>query len=307
MTNWKDFQKLMIDRYSPITTTQGPMDSPVNALIGFCTKSQPYTTCSSDTLPVKAHHALVLEDLKTLPRFSDTDKCYCTLKLLSNINDKWLEFMRRQKLDWNNFKRKLISQFEGKKDPLRIELEDVIRNRRYHDNESMHQYYSDIMRQCDLFETEYTVSDRHRSDYIIRGLPDSIQDQVLIREYSTPKELLEVLQKIEERRKRTNFEQHVTSLDENAPLPIARATTILQTTFLPTNNFQSHIPLVQQSDQYGNNTFYNNQLQQYRPSSRSSSNYNHQRTRQHRAIQCYNCGKLGHKATDCFKPKQHLN
>ncbi|CAF3419403.1 unnamed protein product, partial [Rotaria sp. Silwood2] len=97
------------------------------------------------------------------------------------------------------------------------------------------------------------------------------------------------------------------SIDENAPLPIARAATILQTTFLPTNNFQSHIPLVQQSDQYGNNTFYNNQLQQYRPSSRSSSNYNHQRTRQHRPIQCYNCGKLGHKATYCFKPKQHLN
>ncbi|CAF2519857.1 unnamed protein product [Rotaria sp. Silwood2] len=208
MTNWKDFQKLMIDRYSPIITTQGPMDSPVNALIGSCTKSQPYTTCSSDTLAVKAHYALVLEDLKTLPRFSNTDKCYCTLKLLSNIDDKWLEFMRRQKLDWNNFKRKLISQFEGKKDPSRIELEDAIRNRRYHDNESMHQYYSDIMRQCDLLETEYTVSDRHRSDYIIRGLPDSIQDQVLIREYSTPKELLEVLQKIEERRKRTNFEQH---------------------------------------------------------------------------------------------------
>ncbi|CAF3099005.1 unnamed protein product [Rotaria sp. Silwood2] len=212
MTNWKDFQKLMIDRYSPIITTQGPMDSPVNALIGSCTKSQPYTTCSSDTLAVKAHYALVLEDLKTLPRFSNTDKCYCTLKLLSNIDDKWLEFMRRQKLDWNNFKRKLISQFEGKKDPSRIELEDAIRNRRYHDNESMHQYYSDIMRQCDLLETEYTVSDRHRSDYIIRGLPDSIQDQVLIREYSTPKELLEVLQKIEERRKRTNFEQHVTTI-----------------------------------------------------------------------------------------------
>ncbi|CAF2678521.1 unnamed protein product [Rotaria sp. Silwood2] len=307
------------------------MNSPANTLIDSCTKPQPYTTYSSDMLALKAHHALVLEDLKALPRFSgeesqsinswleeielvydkafitDNDKCYRTLKLLSNIDDKWLEFIRRQKLDWNEFKRKLISRFEGKKDPSRIEFEDAIRNRHYHDNEPMHQYYSDVMRQCDLLEVEYPVSDRHRIDYIIRGLPDSIQDQLLIREYSTSKELLEVLQKIEERRKRTNFEQHVTSIDENAPLPIARATPISQTTFLPTNNLQSNIPFLQQSDQYRNNTYHSNQLQQYHLPSRSSSNYNQQRTQQQRSIQCYNCGKFGHKATNCFKSKQRLN
>jgi hypothetical protein len=134
------------------------------------------------------------------------------LKLLSNADDKWLEFIRRQKLGWNEFKQKLISRFEGKKVASRIQHEDDIRHRRYHDTESMHHYYSDIMRKCDLLEEEYPVSDRYRIDYIIRGLPDSIQEQLLIREYSTPKELLEVLQKIEEHRKRANFEQHVVSI-----------------------------------------------------------------------------------------------
>ncbi|CAF3637281.1 unnamed protein product [Rotaria sp. Silwood1] len=215
MSNWKYFQRLMIDQYSTVTTTQESMNSPVNTIVDSCMKPQSYTIYSSDMLAMKAHHALMLEDLKTLPRFTgeesqsinswleeielvydkalitDNDKCYRTLKLLPNIDDKWLEFIRRQKLDWNELKRKLISRFEGKKDPSRIELEDAIRNRCYHDNEPMHQYYSDIMRKCDLLEEEYPVSDRHRIDYIIRGLPDSIQDQLLIREYSTPKELLE--------------------------------------------------------------------------------------------------------------------
>ncbi|CAF3800904.1 unnamed protein product, partial [Rotaria sordida] len=331
MTNWKSFQKLMIDQYSSITTKQVLTDPLVNTLVSSCMTPQQYTSSSSDSLAMKAHHVLVLEDLKTLPRFTgeesqsisswleeielvydkafitDNDKSYRTLKLLSNIDDKWLEFIRRQKLDWNDLKRKLISRFERKKEPSRIELEDAIRNRCYHDNEPMHHYYSDIMRQCDLLEEEYPVSDRHRIDYIIRGLPDSIQDQLLIREYSTPKELLEVLQKIEERRKRTNFEQHVTSIDENALLPIARATPMLQTTFLPTNNFQSNTPFVQQSKRYGNNTFHNNQLQQYRPPSRSSSNYNQQRTRQQRPIQCQESRSDGRALqSNKLKPPQHL-
>ncbi|CAF1391123.1 unnamed protein product [Rotaria sordida] len=271
----------MIDQYSLITTTQDLTDPLVNTLVSSCMTPQQYTS-SSDSLAMKVHHALVLEDLKTLPNFSgdepqsinlwleeieriygkafitDTDKCYRTLKLLSNMDDKWLEFIRRQKLDWNEFKRKLISRLEGKKNPSRTELEDDIRNRRHHDNELMRQYYSDIMRKCDLLEEEYPVSDRHRIDYIIRGLPDSIQDQLLIREYSTSEELLEVLQKTEERRKRTNFEQHVISIDENAPLPIARATPTLQTTSLRTNNFQLNTPFIQQFHRYNNNQFYNN-------------------------------------------------
>ncbi|CAF4077019.1 unnamed protein product, partial [Rotaria sordida] len=310
------------------------MDPLVNTLVSSCMTPQQYTSSSSDSLAMKAHHALVLEDLKPLPNFSgdesqsinlwleeieriynkafitDTDKCYRTLKLLSNIDDKWLEFIRRQKLDWNEFKRKLISRFEGKKNPSRIELEDDIRNRRYHDNELMHQYYSDIMRKCDLLEEEYPVSDRHRIDYIIRGLPDSIQDQLLIREYSTPKELLEVLQKIEERRKRTNFEQHVMSIDENAPLPMARAraTLTLQTTSLRNNNFQLNTPFVQQFDRYNNNQFYNNQSQDYRPPSHPSFNYNQQRPQQqHRPIQCQESRSDGRALqSNKLKPPQHL-
>jgi hypothetical protein len=74
--------------------------------------SQQHSTYSSDALAKKAHHALVLEDLKTLPKFSgegsqsinswleeielvydkafitDTDKCHRTLKLLSNADEK---------------------------------------------------------------------------------------------------------------------------------------------------------------------------------------------------------------------------
>ncbi|CAF1436555.1 unnamed protein product, partial [Rotaria sordida] len=282
------------------------MDPLVNTLVSSCMTPQQYTSFSSDSLAMKAHHALVLEDLKTLPNFSgdesqsinlwleeierihnkafitDTDKCYRALKLLSNIDDK--------------------CRFEGKKNPSRIELEDDIRNRRYHDNELMHQYYSDIMRKCDLLEEEYPVSDRRRIDYIIRGLPDSIQDQLLIREYLTPKELLEVLQKIEERRKRTNFEQHVMSIDENAPLPMARATPTLQTTSRRNNNFQLNTPLVQQFDRYNNNQFYNNQSQNYRPPSHPSFNYN-----QHRPIQCQeSCSDGGALQSNELKPPQHL-
>lgn len=343
MTNWNTFQKLMIDQYSPTTTSSDPTYTRVNTLVTSNMGSQQHSIFSSDTLAVKAHHALVMEDLKTLPKFmdeesqsinswleeielvynkaliTDVDKCHRTLKLLSNVDDKWLEFIRRQKLDWNEFKQKLISRFEGKKDLSRIQLEDNIRNRRIYDNESMHQYYSDIMRKCDLLEDEYPVSDRHRIDYIIRGLPDSIQDQLLIREYTTPKELLEVLQKIEERRKRTNFEQHVFSSDDNVPSSIARTTPTLQRTSPLTTNVQLNTHNDQQRFRHNNNIPYNNQSQHYRPSSQyyninhsmpshPSSNYNQQRPQQQqKSIQCYNCGRYGHKATDCFKPKQHLN
>ncbi|CAF1022598.1 unnamed protein product [Rotaria magnacalcarata] len=205
----------MINQYLS-TTTSDHKDSLLGISTNFNIKPQRDTTYPSNTLAVKAHHALVLEDLKTLPKFSDVepqsihswleeieliilvkgydktyitdiDKCYRTLKLLSNIDDKWLEFIQREKLDWNEFKYKLLSRFEGKKEQTRTELEDAIRYRYYYDNEPMHRYYSDIMRKCDLLEKEYPVSDLHRIDYIIRGLPDSIQDQLLIREYSTSK------------------------------------------------------------------------------------------------------------------------
>ncbi|CAF3685878.1 unnamed protein product [Rotaria sp. Silwood1] len=325
MTNWKSFQKLMIDQYSSITTTQDLTDPLVNTLVSSCMTPQQYTS-SSDSLAMKAHHALVLEDLKTLPKFSgetsqsistwleeievvynkafitDIDKCHRTLKLLLNVDEKWLEFIRRQKLEWNELKQKLISRFEGKKDSSRIQREDDIRNRRYHGNESMHHYYSDIMRKCDLLEEEYPVSDRHRIDYIIRGLPNSIQDQLLIREFATPKELLEVLQKIEEGRKRVHFEEHVISIDENAS----------------SSTIKPNTSIAQQPVQYNNNMFYTNKPQNYPPPSHyynannfvpphSVPNYYQQHPQQHRSIQCYTCGKFGHKATNCFKSKQRLN
>ncbi|CAF3637298.1 unnamed protein product [Rotaria sp. Silwood1] len=315
----------MIDQYSSITTTQDLTDPLVNTLVSSCMTPQQYTS-SSDSLAMKAHHALVLEDFKTLPKFSgetsqsistwleeieviynkafitDIDKCHRTLKLLLNVDEKWLEFIRRQKLEWNELKQKLISRFEGKKDSSRIQREDDIRNRRYHGNESMHHYYSDIMRKCDLLEEEYPVSDRHRSDYIIRGLPNSIQDQLLIREFATPKELLEVLQKIEEGRKRVHFEEHVISIDENAS----------------SSTIKSNTCIAQQPVPYNNNMFYTNQPQNHPPPSHyynannfvpphSVPNYYQQHPQQHRSIQCYTCGKFGHKATNCFKSKQRLN
>ena len=331
MTDWETFQKLMIDQYSPVATTSDPTYSPANIFAASDTIPQQYTTHSSDALAVKAHHALVLEDLKSLPKFSDehsesinswldeielvydkafvidSDKCYRTLKLLSDTDHKWLEFIRRQKLDWNELKHKLISRFENKKNPSRIQLEDDIRNRRYHDNESMHQYYSDIMRKCDLLEEEYPVAARHRIDYIIRGLPDNIQDQLLIREYSTPKELLEVLPKIEERRKRITFEQQVICDDETVVGSMARVAPTLQTTFLRTNNVRLNTPVNPQPARYSNKPFYNSQSQIYRSPSNPLPNYNQVHFQKQRSVQCYNCGKFGHKAKDCFKPKQHLN
>ncbi|CAF0918157.1 unnamed protein product [Rotaria sordida] len=326
MTNWNTFQKLMIDQYSSKPTTFDSTYPLVNTPVDPHMMLQQHTTYSLDVLAQKAHHALVLEDLKTLPKFSgetsqsistwleeieviynkafitDIDKCHRTLKLLLNVDENWLEFIRRQKLEWNELKQKLISRFEGKKDSSRIQREDDIRNRRYHGNESMHHYYSDIMRKCDLLEEEYPVSDRHRIDYIIRGLPNSIQDQLLIREFATPKELLEVLQKIEEGRKRVHFEEHVISIDENAP----------------SSTIKPNTSITQQPVQYNNNMFQNNQPQNYHPPSHyykannfmpphSVPNYYQQHPQQHRSIQCYTCGKFGHKATNCFKSKQRLN
>jgi len=313
MTNWSTFKKFMIDQYSTNTTTADPTYSLGDSLSGLTMASQQHSTYSSDALAKKAHHALVLEDLKTLPKFSgegsqsinswleeielvydkafitDTDKCHRTLKLLSNADEKWLEFIRRQKLEWNAFKQKLISRFEGKKDSSRIQREDDVRNRRYYNNESMHHYYSDIMRKCDLLEEEYPVSDRYRVDYIIRGLPDSIQDQLLVREYSTPKDLLEVLQKIEEHRKRANFEQHVVSIDETVSSQATKRP-------LPHHYNVNQSP----SSSYQNLN--------YHTPSQPLQNYNQQHPQQQqRSIQCYNCGKYGHKASECFKPKQYLN
>lgn len=327
MNTWTTFQQLMINQYSSITESHRT-GSLLNSSTNFNAKLQRDAMYSPDSLAVKAHHALVLEDLKTLPKFSgiapqsihswleeielvydkafitNIDKCYRTLKLLTNVDEKWLEFIRRQKLDWNEFKYKLISRFEGKKEQTRIELEDAIRHRHYYQNEPIHHYYSDIMRKCDLLEEEYPVSDLHRIDYIIRGLPDSIQDQLLIREYSTPKELLDVLQKIEERRKRTNFEQHVISIDETNTLPTATSNTLAP---YITNSFQPNSSNTQQSNRHSNNTFYNDQPQRYNSTSYQTPSYNQSRMQQRRLIQCYNCGKLGHKAPDCFTPKQHLN
>ena len=171
----------------------------------------------------------------------------------------------------------------------------------------MHQYYSDIMRKCDLLEEEYPVAARHRIDYIIRGLPDNIQDQLLIREYSTPKELLEVLQKIEERRKRITFEQQVICDDETVVGSMARVAPTLQTTFLRTNNVRLNTPVNPQPARYSNKPFYNSQSQIYRSPSNPLPNYNQVHFQKQRSVQCYNCGKFGHKAKDCFKPKQHLN
>lgn len=351
MTNWNNFRKSMIDQYSSNTIASDLTYSNINTTTDTNVASQQKITYSSDILAQRAHHALVLEDLKTLPKFSgedsqsitlwleeieliydkafitDTDRCSRTLKLLCNADEKWMEFIRRQKLEWNEFKQKLTSRFEGKKDPSRIQREDDVRNRHFHENESMHQYYSDIMRKCDLLEEEYPVSDRHRIDYIIRGLPDSIQDQLLVREYSTPKELLEVLQKIEERRKRINFEQHVFIEDSIHPQTIKSSPSV-QTIVQTTSNTQLNTLAEQQPAWYNSNTGYNNQSHNYpqpryhnanhRPPPRHYNtihsaptprvpNYNQQRPQQHRSIQCYNCGRFGHKSTECFKPKQHLN
>ncbi len=145
------------------------------------------------------------------------------------------------------------------------------------------------MRKCDLLEEEYPISDRYRVDYIIRGLPDSIQDQLLVREYSTPKELLEVLQKIEEHRKRANFEQYVVSTDETVSSQATKRP-------LPNHYNVNHSP----PSNYHNVN--------YPTSPQPVPNYNQQRPQQQqRSIQCYNCGEYGHKAAECFKPKQYLN
>jgi hypothetical protein len=328
MSTWNMFRKSMINQYSSDTKTQDPLHRCTD-LSGAVSTPHQHLVYSSDVLAQKAHHALVLEDLKTLPKFSnadsesisawleeieliynkafitDSDKCHRTLKLLLNVNEKWLEFIRRQKLEWNELKQKLISRFEGKKDPSRIQREDDVRNRRYHHNESMHHYYSDIMRKCDLLEEEYPVSDRHRVDYIIRGLPDSIQDQLLIQEYSTPKELLEVLQKIEEHRNRANFEQHVISIEENISSQVVQATPPHYYNVnhpSPYHYNVNHLP----PHHYDVNHPPPHHYDVNHPQQHPTTNYNQQRPQQ-RSIQCYNCGKFGHKAVDCFKPKQHLN
>ncbi|CAF1366701.1 unnamed protein product [Didymodactylos carnosus] len=291
MNDWNTFRKLLIDRYSATTCSSDPTCPTITL--------QQQKTSPSDVLAVKALYALVLEDLKTLPKFLDGQ----TKSINSWLEEIELVYDKALISDADKCHRTLKFRFEGKKDSTLIQLEDDIRNRRYHDSESMHQYYPDIMRKCDLLEEEYPVSDRHRIDYITRGLPDSIQDQLLIREYSAPKELLEVLQKIEERRKRANFERHVISLDNNTLPSLAIATSTLQPTLPSTTSMQPITSPIQRPFRYNDNLSHYNQSQNYRPTSRPSSYYNHQQ----QSIQCYNCGRFGHRAADCFKPKQHLN
>ncbi|CAF3580804.1 unnamed protein product [Rotaria sp. Silwood1] len=58
MTNWKSFQKLMIDQYSSITTTQDLTDPLVNTLVSSC--------MTFDKNVMKNHRILVIKEIENM-------------------------------------------------------------------------------------------------------------------------------------------------------------------------------------------------------------------------------------------------
>ena len=232
---------------------------------------------------------------------------------LKNDAYQWWTENRSSIENWSSFQQLLLEQFNNRNEFL---FEQQLSHRKQQRNESVIKYYYDMMALCRRCDPD--MSDKQKIRKLMQGLRLSLYQEAVKLDYSSPKQFLETVQRLEHLEKLVELRQ--CSTDEpmtNRPTDFS----IYRSPIEPYSDMERqpgrssisphHIPPINtptpRFDFHAYPHSGGNRDQQYHQSNRVNPSRiaptpvlasDSQRATN---FQCYYCGKFGHYARNCYR------
>lgn len=192
--------------------------------------------------------------------------------------------------DYGEFKQQFINAFTSSVYQLKISTK--LLNRRQNQNELVQSYYFDILALCARLNPN--MQEAEKILYLLRGLKPSIQQQVIMGDPKTCKDLFEHAKRAEAA---ASITQSSTTESITSHESLDETTAALRRVSINSDN--------RQHNHQNRNTFTNQRAHNYQwPRQRNDESHQNYRYNQPNKmnpsqLRCYNCHGIGHYASQC--------